>query len=218
MTLRAAALLLVSWFTLTGCDGGSTGESAATEPLTWYSTCGDPACSGYSGPFTDVPLCTSETEGAACADPAASCDPVTDCNTLLTCTTEDPKAQTGGCPISRRRHKTDIRYLDDQSRKAAANQLYETRLAEWRYRWDTPARRPHLGFLIDDQAQSPAVSEDGEHVDLYGYTSLTVAAVQEEHAARLVLEARVQQQEAELQRLQAELAELRAGLAALQAR
>ncbi|MGH7896283.1 MAG: hypothetical protein ACREQL_16575, partial [Candidatus Binatia bacterium] len=35
-----------------------------------------------------------------------------------------------------------------------------------------------LGFIIDDVGTSPAVAADGGHVDLYGYTSMAVAAIQ----------------------------------------
>lgn len=179
------------------------------EEYTWYTTCGDPVCQGYTGPFDGVPLCDDEAEGAQCSRLGATCDPENDCNALLQCAAEDPKDQTGGCPISRRRHKTAVQYLDEGARKTAAEQVWSTRLAEWRYTWDAPDRRPHLGFLIDDQETSPAVAADGEHVDLYGYTSLTVAALQEEHAARLRLEERVTAQDAAIRALQAEIEALK---------
>jgi hypothetical protein len=88
-------------------------------------------------------------------------------------------------------------------RESARQQLLQTKLATWRYRWDAPDRRARLGFLIDDQPESVAVQADGHHVDLYGYTSLTVAAVQA--------------QEVELQQLRTELGETRAALEALRA-
>ncbi len=186
-----------------------------TPPATsWYTTCGDPVCGEYRGPFAGVPECTTEEEGEECAAAGQTCDPVNDCNAYLICAEEDPKDQTGGCPISRKRHKTDIRYLDNDGRKSAAEELFSVRLAEWRYQWDKPDRRPHLGFLIDDAPLSPAVTEDGEHVDLYGYTSLTVAALQEERAARLLLQAEVSTQAAELRSLRAELDALKEGLEA----
>ena len=36
----------------------------------------------------------------------------------------------------------------------------------------------HLGFIIDDVEPSPSVAENGNTVDLYGYASMAVAAVQ----------------------------------------
>lgn len=178
-----------------------------TETPLWYQSCGDPVCSGYTGPFTDVPLCTTEVEGDPCPQMGQSCDPQSDCNALLQCDTEDPQAQTGGCPISRVRYKTDIHYLNEETRQVAAEALWATRLATWRYQWDPPTRRARLGFLIDDQSESPAVDADGEHVDLYGYTSLVVAALQAEHEARLAEQAATQK---EIAALRAELAEIRA--------
>lgn len=49
-----------------------------------------------------------------------------------------------------------------------------------------------LGFLIDDDPASPAVRPDGERVDLYGYTSLAIAALQEQQAEIDALKAEVE--------------------------
>jgi hypothetical protein len=55
-------------------------------------------------------------------------------------------------------------------------------LATWRYNDEDPNAREHLGFIIDDQPlTSPAVRPTGDRVDLYGYTSMAVAAIQEQH-------------------------------------
>ncbi|MEZ4437401.1 MAG: hypothetical protein R3F65_33830, partial [bacterium] len=80
--------------------------------------------------------------------------------------------------------------------------LLDTRLATWRYR-QAPEARPSLGFIIDDRVSPEAVTADGERVDLYGYTSLAVAAVQV--------------QAEELAALRAELETLRARLDAAEA-
>jgi len=184
-------------------DGASTGGgSGSPPPLAWYETCGDPACGGYAGPYEGVVACTDQTEGAGCTPEGDSCDLENDCNSFMVCAAEDPKDQAGGCPVSRASTKTAIRYLGPREREEARQQLLSTRLATWRYRWDPPSRRHRLGFLIDDQPTSPAVQDDGQHVDLYGYASLTVAAVQA--------------QDAELQGLRSELADTRAALAELQ--
>jgi len=47
-------------------------------------------------------------------------------------------------------------------------------------RW---ANRRYLGFIIEDVPGSPAVDRDGTMVDLYGYTSMLVAAVQAQSEA-----------------------------------
>jgi hypothetical protein len=103
------------------------------------------------------------------------------------------------CPISRRAAKRDIRYLDADDRRHLADQVLSLRLATYRYREPLPSAASHLGFVIDDVAgPSPSIASDGDHVDLYGYTSMAVAAIQ--------------QQAAEIAALRAEVASLRARL------
>jgi len=191
-----------------GTSGTSGGSSTAD--LAWYATCGDPACSGYSGPYEGVATCTDQAEGVTCTPEGDTCDLQNDCNAFMVCAAEDPKAQPGGCPVSRRSTKTAIDYLDATERDAARQRLLDTRLATWRYRWDAPERRPRLGFLIDDQPDSPAVAQDGQHVDLYGYTSLTVAAVQAQNEELLQLRAELAQTRAELDALKAAVEALQA--------
>ena len=54
-------------------------------------------------------------------------------------------------------------------------------LARYRYKTEPASEQKHLGFIIDDQpAECPAVASDGNHVDLYGYTSMPLAAIQEQ--------------------------------------
>jgi hypothetical protein len=53
-------------------------------------------------------------------------------------------------------------------------------LARFNYKWDSPNERRRLGFIIEDIAPSPSVDENQGVVDLYGYTSLAVAALQEQ--------------------------------------
>jgi hypothetical protein len=81
----------------------------------------------------------------------------------------------GGCPISRARYKRDIRYLDRRELSEVAEQVLRTPLARWRYKDDTTARE-RMGFIIEDVEPSPSV--DGDQVNLYGYTSMAVAALQ----------------------------------------
>ncbi|MCB9672402.1 MAG: hypothetical protein H6734_23200 [Alphaproteobacteria bacterium] len=171
---------------LAGCPG----EPEPTG-LVWYTTCGDPVCNGYGGPYDGVPACGTSTEGAACTEAGAECDFESDCNALLVCAADDPKDQPGGCPISKKAVKRDIAYLDGADLKAAADQALAMKLARWQYTWDEPGARPHLGFLIDDAPTSAAVRADGERVDLYGYTSLTLAAIQVQQAQIEALRAEV---------------------------
>jgi len=104
---------------------------------------------------------------------------------------------TGGpCPVSSRRAKKDIRYVDDKDQRALAEALLRFKLATYEYTDPALAGRKRLGFIIEDVPQSPAVDRDGNMVDLYGYTSMVVAALQ--------------QQAKEIERLKQELSSLRA--------
>ncbi len=173
------------------------------EELQWYQTCGDPVCGGH----TDRSLepCTTEEVGATCDDEEATCDPGNDCNATLLCTTEDPAVN---CPISLRSEKHAIQYLQPEARKAVAERLLSTRLATWQYN-NQKDDRQHFGFIIDDDPGSPAVAADGGHVDLYGYTSMTVATLQEQAAQLQAQKEQLQQQQAQIDLLRAELEALK---------
>jgi hypothetical protein len=186
------------------CTAGAEPETGSTtEALQWWTTCGDPVCQGYTGPFAGVPLCTTAAEGDACEDGALQCDPENVCNALLVCAAEDPKAQTGGCPISAAAAKRDIAYLDAPAQDALLQQVVQTRLATWAYTDDDPGAT-RLGFILDDGPPDAAVRPGGERVDLYGYTSVAVGAIQAQQR-------RLDAQAAELAALRAELDALKAG-------
>ena len=82
------------------------------------------------------------------------------------------------CPISQRQHKKDISYLSQTDRQQLNDELMSFRLATYRYKSETKEDREHLGFIIDDVAPSPAVLQSGERVDMYGYQTMAVAALQ----------------------------------------
>jgi hypothetical protein len=81
------------------------------------------------------------------------------------------------CPISRREYKKNIAYLTEKDVRRLHDELMQFRLASYEYR-DVPEDRTHLGFIIDDVWPSPSVDGTGDHVDLYGYASMAVAALQ----------------------------------------
>jgi hypothetical protein len=143
----------------------------------WFFTCGDPVCRGHSA-HPGVAPCTTQMAGQPCTMSGQECDPGDSCNRLLECTNSDPTKQVGGCPISRARFKHDIRYLPDAELSRVHDDLMTMRLTTWRYDHEGAAGREHLGFIIDDNPESPSVDASGDHVDLYGYTSMAVAAVQ----------------------------------------
>ena len=186
---------------LGACTGTST--TPPDDPQ-WWTTCGDPVCSGYGGPFDGVPICSEETEGDVCTEVNAQCDLESDCNVLLRCAVDDPKGGYGGCPISLASAKKDIRYLDRGALESAADEALSLQLATWRYREERDDARTHLGFVIDDRPSSPAVAADGGHVDLYAYTSLALAAIQ-------VQQAEIEALRAEVKALRRDLAAVRSG-------
>jgi hypothetical protein len=179
-------------------DAGGTarccpGPAAECPRLQWFFTCGDPVC-GWPDRDSRVPPCAAgETAGAACTPAGASCDPGDVCNRQLRCSWNDPT--TGGCPISRRRDKRDIRYLGPDDARRLHDELLRHRLATYRYAGDERAR--HLGFIIDDVPSSPAVDAGGERVDVYAYASMAVVAVQTQarEIARLRAELRALRRE-----------------------
>ena len=147
-------------------------------PPRYFYTCGDPVCRGYT-PVPGVPRCAGgEQSGAGCPVEGSTCDPVDDCNRRLVCAREDPTMETGGCPISRAVFKRDVLYLDEDGLRRQHAALLALPLATWNYRADAPGAAPRLGFLIEDAGAAACVAASGERVDLYGYTSMAVAALQ----------------------------------------
>ncbi len=149
--------------------------ACAPRELRWYLTCGDPVCRGHI-PEDGLRLCDEEAAGQACGEADDRCDPVDGCNARLVCTDTDPRQ--GPCPISKREVKREIRYVDAAERARLAASLEDIRLATYRY-VNGKARR--LGFIIDDHPPPEALRGE-DQVELYGYLSLAVAAIQEERA------------------------------------
>lgn len=193
--MRGAVVLTLT-FGLLACGG------EPTPPPRYFFTCGDPVCRG-DATVPGLQACTSEQPGDLCAPEGRTCDPVDECNRLITCAVHDPTGMPGGCPISSWQAKGDIVPLDASERTRLFGELRRLPLSTWAYRAARGER--HLGFVIEDlPAGSPAVAPDGGHVDLYGYTSLTAASVQE-------LADRLERMQVEVAALRAEVATLRSG-------
>jgi hypothetical protein len=182
------------------CDSGICESEVKDDgALQWYTTCGDPVCSGYTKP-DGVPLCTPEQmEGNPCDAESTTCDPVSDCNALLVCATKDPKPQEADCPISRARFKTEIEYLQPADLERYAADLKSLRLATYRYREAPTGAPPRLGVILEDNEQGIWVDARHDRVDLYGYTSLAVATLQLQQRQLAVMQAEIDQLSAELQ-------------------
>lgn len=173
-------------------------ENPGGGDLHWYMTCGDPVCRSDSMPSDDpkIPNCTTQQLGDACSNDGELCDGVATCGAKFICSTTDPSK--GPCPISRARFKEGVEYLTAEQRREYRDQLLSMPLASYRY-VHAPKAGPQLGFVIEDVEPSVAVS--GDHVNMYGYLSMAVAALQE--------------QQAEITGLRRELADQRASLRAL---
>jgi hypothetical protein len=150
----------------------------ASPPPQYFFTCGDPVCRGHVRSGNTPPCTAAQEAGQACAVAGSTCDPSDSCNRLLVCSAEDPTRQPGGCPISLAAWKKDIRYLDAAERQRQHDAVVRLPLATWRYRTEDAQAPLRLGFLIDDVGAAPCVQPSGQRVDLYGYASMTVAAVQ----------------------------------------
>jgi len=156
--------------------------------LSWYHTCGAPLCGPSTDGPTGQPPCTTEKVGQACSSLGQLCDPGLGCRVDLVCATSDPTKGPGGCPISRARYKRDIRYLEPNELSELTDRLLATPIARFRYAGDG-SEREQLGFVIEDVVPSPSV--EGDHVNLYGYTSMAVAALEVQSARLRALEQEV---------------------------
>jgi hypothetical protein len=71
---------------------------------------------------------------------------------------------------------------DGRGPQARPRRAARVPLATWEYRAPLADGKRHFGFVIDDVGSSPSVEPNGSVVDLYGYTSMAVAAFQEQAA------------------------------------
>ncbi len=142
-------------------------------PLTWH--CDAP------NPDAECPAAIPN-QGAPCSAPdGKQC--VYGCEENMSRTCEGgvwvASSSPGGCPISTRRAKRDIEYVDDDELARLARELLDTRLATYEYTDPALRGRRRLGFILEDQpAQSFAGDPTQSQVDLYGYASMLVATVQ----------------------------------------
>lgn len=149
-----------------------TSPTCGLGPPSWYC----PTPQGRAGCPADQP-----NFGAPCTSEGVSCSYL-----LLACGQPD-RVCSGGiwvpgtitqCPVSTRRAKKDIHYLSPTEIDALAKSALDLRLATYEYRSAPYAGRRHLGFIIEDSPNTIAVDRDADMIDLYGYTSMLLGAVQ----------------------------------------
>ena len=104
------------------------------------------------------------------------------------------------CPISRRAFKRDIRPVDDDSRQRLYDELRKIELTTYQYNSQPPSSPRRLGFIIDDTKTPYPINPDGNSVDLYGYMSMAVAAIQVQSREIESLKAEVSKLRADAQR------------------
>jgi hypothetical protein len=172
-------------------DAGTCSWNCGTQDTTWYTSCGTPVCFRDDTPPEGVKACPpSVVEGGGCGVVGSMCDAGLGCGAVLVCADSDPKAN--GCPKSQRAAKTDIKYLDGQALGAMHQQIVDMKLASWRYINEKDGVGPRLGFIIEDNPQSPSVQPNGKRVDLYAFTSMAVAALQVQQQQIATLTAQVE--------------------------
>ncbi len=88
--------------------------------------------------------------------------------------------------------------MSPQEVASVGKRALELRLATYEYRLPPYAGRRHLGFIIDDTPDSPAVDRDGDMVDLYGYATMLAAALQAQQQRINALETEVRDLRREL--------------------
>lgn len=163
-----------------GGGSGAGGAGRVCGPDASCTTCSGGACCG-----------------AGCCASGEWCDtsgttPVCRCGSGSTCTGGNmcaaPVSGTGicgaaccmgsGCPISRRVFKRDIRPVDDGGLQRLYDDLQKIELTTYQYKTEPPSSPRRLGFIIDDTKTSYPINPEGNSVDLYGYMSMAVAAIQ----------------------------------------
>jgi hypothetical protein len=174
----------------------AAGQTCPTEGA--YCTYGDLTCACTNCTNGPVTSCTGDPTwhcaapnadttcpagipllGSACPTDGKTCTYACGTGNARTCKQGAWYTANGGaCPVSSRRAKKEIVYLGPSERQRLAEDLARFKLATYEYRDPALAGKRHLGFIIEDVPGSPAVDRDGNMVDLYGYASMLVAAVQ----------------------------------------
>ena len=141
-----------------------------SKPKTWFCFDGPKSCTAPR-PHLGDPCTTGDT----CAlGPPVECG-----QSVLACTDGTWQFPNNQCPISTRQAKKEIDYVSPDDAARLRRELLDVRVASYRYKAGDPSR--HLGFVIEDMpAGSPAVLTSRDRVDLYGYVSMAVVAIQEQ--------------------------------------
>lgn len=167
-------------------SSGAISSSSGGTGLQWYWTCGDPVCrapsSDAGGGLTNDAGVPCPAVGTGCSVAGERCgtrDPNFQCGANEECAASDPTHGKYGCPISSRKYKDGIAYVDNAGLEKLHDETLALRLATYRYKPEAAdPNQQHLGFIIEDTPPgSSAVQSSRERVDLYGYMSMIVATI-----------------------------------------
>jgi hypothetical protein len=181
-----------------GASGAGTGGAGAGGAGTGGAGTGGGGAAGHTcKPDVACARCmTGVCCGAACCGSGEWCDtsgatPTCRCGGNAACTGDNHcAAPLAGpdlcgnvccstmCPLSRRAFKRDVETLGPADLQRVYDELRAIPLATYRYKRDGADGPRRLGFIIDDVETPYPVNPDGNTVDLYGYMSMAVAAVQ----------------------------------------
>ena len=179
-----------------GGAGASSGhlcgpDTSCIQKCTTGACCGSGCCA--SGEWCDtsgtVPTCKCNA-GAACVAGEYCSSPV---GGGPICGTRCCGGDAGTCPVSRRMYKRDIERLDDEALGRIYDELRKIQLTTYQYKSDPAASPRRLGFIIDDTKTPYPINADGTSVNLYGYVSMAVAAIQTQSREIEALRAEVEQ-------------------------
>jgi len=174
-------------------DAGVTTSCCDTTKVAWHCFDGPKYCAA-----------SRPRIGTACAVDGESCafEEAVECGqSRMECRAGVWQLANTSCPASSASVKQDIQYVSESDAEALRQSLMRIPLATYRYRGADAT--PHLGFIIEDvELRSPAVLPARDRVDLYGYTSMAVAALQRQEKDLAALRA-------DVERLTKELAALR---------
>ncbi len=176
-------------------DAGITQHCCDTTKIAWHCFDGPKLCTSPR-PRVGSP-CTTEGEECALTEPDECGQPT------LACKQGIWTLPNNSCPISNAHAKRDIAYAGEQEIDRLHSEIMSTRLATYRYKGSEAAagqseQPTHLGFIIEDMpAGSSAVLPSRDRVDLYGYTSMAVAAIQHQQREIDALKAEVKRLAAE---------------------
>ncbi len=153
------------------------GQTCWHVALHWYTSCGTPVCFETQPPPAGVPVCTADqmlgtscgTEGQRCLPPGGL-----DCGRTLVCMQAQPTL----CPRSSARYKQGINYLDAAEKARFYSELLGIKLATYKYNFGPMDQPDRLGFIIEDTRSEVALDPSKTQVDVYGYASMAVAALQ----------------------------------------